>query len=286
MEGKPYITHEWLTQVLFYIVYLISGINGLVIFRTIIVALPFLIFYILLRKAKIYSWLIVIILSSTLFVITTRAFVRPHIFTYFFLSVVLYILYRYRSGGVKRLYMLPIIFLIWANVHSGILFGFLALAVFVVVEWFKYLLRKVKYFSERGVMERVKLKRLSLYGLISIVVSFINPHFHKALLYPFYLISAEKYMFTIRELMYTPLSDVYSGALFIYFFWGIIVWGGLMFLLNTKRIDIVSLVLFVITGFLSFKAGRNTVIFALFAIPVLAFETDVLIKKTIKRKKV
>lgn len=285
MQGHQYITHEWLAQVIFYVIYLLSGINGLVIFRTIIIALPFIIFHLFLKKEGISFPLIVIILSFCLFVVTTRSFVRPHIFTYLFLSLVLYILYRYRSGSLKRLYALPIIFLLWSNIHSGILFGLLVLTVFTIVEWFKYLLRKVDFFTERGVMDRARLIKLSVYSLISLGASFINPHFHKALFYPFYLISAESYMITIRELMHTPLSDVYQGALFVYFFWGIIVWGAIAFLLNIKRMDFVNLFLFAITLFLSFKAGRNTVIFAILSVPILAYETNFFFDNLQKKRK-
>jgi hypothetical protein len=63
-----------------------------------------------------------------------RTGVRAEMFTTLLLPVVLLIVYRFQHGLGKRLYLLPLLFAIWANVHQGFVFGLAILAAAVGVE--------------------------------------------------------------------------------------------------------------------------------------------------------
>jgi len=63
-----------------------------------------------------------------------RTGVRAEMFTTLLLPVVLLIVYRFQRGLGKQLYLLPLLFAIWANVHQGFVFGLAILAAAVGVE--------------------------------------------------------------------------------------------------------------------------------------------------------
>ena len=53
---------------------------------------------------------------------------RPHLFTWLFMVVTLAIL----TTGGKRLYWLPAVMLIWANLHGGFILGLVLQVIFIV----------------------------------------------------------------------------------------------------------------------------------------------------------
>jgi len=63
-----------------------------------------------------------------------RTGVRAEMFTTLLLPVVLLIVYRSQRGLGRQLYLLPLLFAIWANVHQGFVFGLAILAAAVAIE--------------------------------------------------------------------------------------------------------------------------------------------------------
>ncbi len=117
------ITHfEWLGDLILYKIYSISGFSGLVIFKTLMCLLIFLLLFISLSKVTEHrlSLLVLLILIAwgmRLFFIETSA-----IFTFLFFAILIATLIK----EVNRwLYAIPLIFLLWANIHPGFLFGLL-----------------------------------------------------------------------------------------------------------------------------------------------------------------
>src|ERR1035438_1934385 len=116
------LTHEWLAQVVFYAVWRAGGSAAIVAARTIALtafcALAGLIAW--RRRGNFYAALAVALASAGL----AQAFAldRPYLFTWLLLAATLAIL-EYRRG----LWLLPPLFAICANCHSGYFLGWIVL---------------------------------------------------------------------------------------------------------------------------------------------------------------
>jgi hypothetical protein len=119
------LTHEWLAEAIFYLIYAISGFPGIVLFRaamlTVLCGIAGLLAY--HRCRSFYRALAAVTLTAIF--VDAFALDRPYQFTFLFLAITIAILERRRP-----LWLLPPIFLIWANCHSGYFLGWGVLAAY------------------------------------------------------------------------------------------------------------------------------------------------------------
>ena len=137
-QGSEWIPFEWGWDLLSFKLYTIGGYETVLTFRSIILSLIFLIYFLLLRKSKINSVFSIILLFNLLLGSFDRLTPRPHLITYLFVVILLYLLYLFkfvnREKYAKRLYLLPLIFLIWCNFHMGVVVGIAILFIFLLSE--------------------------------------------------------------------------------------------------------------------------------------------------------
>jgi hypothetical protein len=119
------LSHEWLSQVAFYLAYRIAGFGGVVLFRALLLtafcALAGLVAY---RRCGSFYWAL-----AAAFTVATMAkpfaVDRPYIVTFLFLASTLAIL-----EFERYLWLLPPLFLLWANSHGGFFLGWLVLSAY------------------------------------------------------------------------------------------------------------------------------------------------------------
>jgi hypothetical protein len=123
-SGQIWINHEWLSEVIFAAIYDRAGARGLIIFKVVVSLLIVGLGYAHLCRrglGPLRSLLLLIVLSLSL-----RGFLatlRPQMFTYILFLIQLLLLERTREGPPYRLWVLPILFAVWVNLHGGVLAG-------------------------------------------------------------------------------------------------------------------------------------------------------------------
>ncbi|MFQ5482881.1 MAG: hypothetical protein ACE5ER_08985, partial [Nitrospinaceae bacterium] len=128
--GHRWINHEWLTEVLFYAVYAAAGSGGLLLLKgvlgvLIVHGLSGLYFA---RSRSVAGYLIYFLLAVP--VMAPGFMIRPHLMTFLFLTLLWMVLHRALDGRPQRLLWAPLIFLLWANCHGGVVAG---LGIFFLV---------------------------------------------------------------------------------------------------------------------------------------------------------
>ena len=119
------LTHEWLAQAVFYAAYRAAGFPGLVVFRALLLAafcgLAGLVAW---RRSGVLDrgWMAGLIAAA---IAVPFALDRPQFLTYLFLALTVAIL-----ESRRRLWLLPPLFLIWANCHGGFFLGWVVLAAY------------------------------------------------------------------------------------------------------------------------------------------------------------
>jgi hypothetical protein len=164
----------WLAQLLFFAVHAVLGMWGLVILKaTLFVTLYFLVWRTLLRVGvnPILGLIAILILPWLLFRYDE---LRPQVFS--FIGVVLVYMSLSRALEMLRnsvvnskvLIALPLIMLVWANLHPGFILGWVIITVVlagvIIDQW-------------RGVnkLSRLALQRLFSWCGLALLVSLINP---------------------------------------------------------------------------------------------------------------
>src|SRR5205807_9289905 len=103
---------------------------------------------------------------------SVHLFARPHVLSWLFTIVWWEILERFEDDGqTVNLLWLPLLTVLWVNVHGGFLVGFVLLAICVASAVMQ---RIATVDDEGGLAQRVKA--LALAGVLSFAASFANPY--------------------------------------------------------------------------------------------------------------
>jgi len=171
-NGFPWINHEWLTEVSFYLIYLYFDSTGLLIFKLIIgFCIVWLLSGLYFSKEKnLFIYVLFFSLLTGVFII--RFATRPQLFSLLFSTILIVSIYKYFDEDKKWLKAFPIIFVLWINSHGGVLAGLGVLGCIVFIE------------TVRSIFQKKPIDRtLCLIFAVSVCALFVNPYGYKLLLF-------------------------------------------------------------------------------------------------------
>jgi hypothetical protein len=226
------LTHEWLAQVCFYLVSRLAGWPGLILFRAIILSLFCAAagWVAWRRTGQIYRGIACALAVGG--VAESFAVDRPYIFTYLFLAVTVAIL----ETGSVWIWLLPPLFVVWANCHGGFFLGWIAVLAYAV--------------SKRD-------RRTWLAAAISIAASGLNPNGFSA---PLILSAYRKSFMQSRLLEWAP-PTLWPPA------WPLILLAGgaATLWLARRKVRISDWLLFAAFTAAALAASRNEILIGFFA---------------------
>ncbi len=186
MAGKPWFAWEWLYDVLAGQLYTTAGLNGVAWLTAVIIAAVFSWMFrlLILRRTNLFLALTLVLLA--MWSSTIHFLARPHVFSWLLVLAWFWILdsTEHESfsglGGHRnrRLWMLPVLMLVWVNVHGGFLLGFVLLAVFLLGSLWTWFSTKEGRIEEslQKIAARKRIFELILLGLVSAAASLANPY--------------------------------------------------------------------------------------------------------------
>ena len=129
--------HEWGSGLIFYFFLKYFGPYSLIILQAI---LMFLIFFTASRIIKLRDnsqpYNILFYFFSLMAVIgTLNSPIRCHMFSFLLFTVFIYILERVRKGSNKFLFIIPILTILWNNIHGGVVSGLGLLLIYAFGEF-------------------------------------------------------------------------------------------------------------------------------------------------------
>jgi tetratricopeptide (TPR) repeat protein len=162
VPGSPWIYPPF-SGVIFYLLYLIGGYSALSWFSalacTATVALA------VWRGGRVTAALAILAVPAIAF----RTVPRADLFTTVLFAAVLVLLARYYEGHPVRLWLLPVLMLLWVNLHHGFVAGLALLGAYVFSEVCNML------FADRRAASLARLRK-ALPGLFAAAVAtFVNP---------------------------------------------------------------------------------------------------------------
>jgi hypothetical protein len=126
---------QWLGQVPLYAAYHAGGYGSLAVFRSLLFMLPFVCMYLSATRRGLSPPLAAALLLLPLLLIALtmfNTFERPQAFSFLLALAVYALLERERIGKQgTSLWLLPVLMLLWANLHGGYIVGVVIIAVYV-----------------------------------------------------------------------------------------------------------------------------------------------------------
>lgn len=184
--AKPWFAWEWLYDVIAGKLESWCGLNGVVWLTAIVIAAVFACTFRLLvvSGANLFVALVLVLLAIS--ASTIHFLARPHVLSWLFALAWFWILdSTERRGFAERaslrsswLWLLPVLMLVWVNVHGGFILGFTLLAIFWLAPLWTWLTLRESRIEEslQKITAGKRTRELTSVGLVSLAASFVNPY--------------------------------------------------------------------------------------------------------------
>ncbi|MDO8602966.1 MAG: tetratricopeptide repeat protein [Candidatus Omnitrophota bacterium] len=197
IAGKEWLNHQWLSQVIFYFVYKLFGVNGLIFFLAIVIFFAFILLFINTYRRN--SWLLSVFLVLLVMLFSLEQFlIRPLIFSLFLFSLFIFILHRYKyvwpPEKEKYLYALIPLQIFWVNLHGAAIMGIFLVWAYIAGEFIDNNIRR--NFKNYFYIRKSKYKKLLYVGILVVVSAGLTPYGYRAILFP---INELKEMYFLTE---------------------------------------------------------------------------------------
>jgi hypothetical protein len=278
-QGEPWIYPGWLAQVILYGVFHTIGFAGLNLLTAIMVVIAFAFIWPLLDAPPLMR-AFVLILAATVSAVYWSA--RPQIFSFTLSAIFLWSLSHAANGQLRQLWILPPLMALWSNLHGGFAIGFLLIGAYLLGELVEFVLDvrlRPQSNAEPARDRKDKIRRLVIIGLACAVAVTINPHGPQMLLYPFKTVSVGVLQEYIEE-----WQSPNFHRLEVLPFLGMLMITVVVLALSRTRKRAVDLLLLIGFASLSLLAARNIATFALVAAPVLAIQSNAVLKPLLEKQ--
>ena len=260
--GHPFILQSWLVEAIYYETYRAGGLALLVALNAMVLVAALLPAYHLCRQATHSLKLSVVAALLPAVLLLYFGSVRSQVFSFALFSAFYWVLSNYRSRQRDLLWTLPVMMMVWVNLHGAFVLGIGLVVLFLGCEF----LRRVAYGDRSDTLSGGELGRLGLVLVLTLIATLVNPETYRIYAY-------------IRAVATNPASQALvlewqppriNELIGIVLFYGPFFITLLVLLGAGRKPDFVDLTLVLTFSILGLSAVRNGVWFALIAAPVVA----------------
>lgn len=269
VPGAPWLTHEWLSEVLMWTVYRAAGFDGLGLCFAAVVVAAFCILYFACEGRPYLACLVV---SLAALVASVCVGIRPQIFNLLFFAAFVLTIERFRDrsaaaraaaepASMRWLWLLPVLTVAWANLHSGFMLGVALLVCHACGDGLQLWLGR----PDQRALDRRGIVSLLLTAACCLVAALANPRGIELLPYSFETLGA-RYVAKgwVIEWASPSFHDVtawpFAGMLAL----GVVAWA-----FSPKRAAVTDVLLFVGTAAAGLYSARHMSLFAIAAAPII-----------------
>lgn len=254
----PFVNHHWMSGILFYVLYLGIGFPGLSLVSFLALVAAMCVGLGAIRKeVRLPDVLVTGLLLIPL--IAYRTEIRPEGLSYVFVLVFISLLYRHSQGKLdpKYLWFLPVIEVVWVNLHIFSIFGPCIIGTFLVESIIR---------ADMG-----KTKRLCVLLGATAAATLVNPFGITLPLYPFRIF--QNYGYTVAENLSIPFLEHarYIDPVFLWYkvALGFAVLSGANLVSRKRKAAPIALIIIACAfGGLGYFSVRYMPLFAMAAIPL------------------
>jgi hypothetical protein len=253
----PMVAHAWLSEIIFALLFRAGGLPLLSIVTGIIVGATHGAMALFLRKRGADPrWAFLAALLS-LSLASTHWLTRPHMFSIVGAALTLFFL---ESDDRKRVFYFLPLYVVWANLHGGWLFGLVVIGAFIVGDLCEAWLSA----GEREIWLG-KAKDNSIALLVASLATLVNPFglgLHKEVLNA---VTSTSLATNIAEYLAPNFQDAGQWPFLL-----AILTTVALFAFGTRRIQIPWLLVILVSMFFSLRSFRNIALFGVTGWPLIA----------------
>ena len=252
-QGLHFVMQQWLSSVIFYVIYKYFGMFGLYIFVWIFtIIILFLIYKLCMLICN--NMFISSVIAAVCLSLIELAFItcRPIIFSLVIFILLIYLMELYRKKPGKSIYFLILLSLLEVNLHAS-MWPILFILLLPYVVYYAYLFYRS---NDRFIF------KLLFIMLLMVLVGFINPYGIESMTYSLRSYGSSDINNTIWEmngLNFT--STLYYVRFFSYLTFLVMLCTSYIFIQTKKKIEIYKLLLFYGTYFMALSNIRNIPLF-------------------------
>lgn len=268
VRAKVILTQYWLANVLQYGIFSFSGFQGIIVLRVLIVLLTLLVIFAHLRRRGLYTVTSLLILLPLAFVLINYKGDRPNQMTFLFLALFLFLMDAFKNGE-KKGYLLPVVYVLWANIHGGFILGGAIAGLVIAAELCRPLFFRAHILN----------KKLILFMGLTFMAGFLNPNGYHVI-YSMFFEASKTQTASIGESK-GPFYFISTGNYLYVWIQGISSFFALSYLLSrlylqfTLRRDSLLLamdeiLILLLLIFLSFTSIRYIPLFVIALVPIVS----------------
>jgi len=261
-QGAPWVTHEWLSEVVFALLHRAMGMNGIVVMTAVVISLVFFFLYRYMLRCGVGPITAALLTILAVLASSGHWLARPHIFS---LGLTLYfysVLEDFLEHRTNRLWTLPLVMILWVNLHAGFFLGIILICIYA----FSALATAI--FSPGGPKSGLAgAKPLVITAVTAAIASFANPRGPAILMFPFHLAGREFVMDNVQEWASTNFHTERMFELALIVTLSVLV-------LASKRLRLHEVIILLLITRMSLASARFIELFTVVVIPMAAVRFD------------
>lgn len=185
-KGMPWMSCEWLGDVIFATVYRLGGLRGMEALLVVLASAVILALYAFatLRSGNSKAGFVA---AAVLLTLANASFnLRPQMMGYLFLILTLIALERFRQGKQRAVWGLPVLFMIWTNSHGSWIIGLGVVALYIACGLASFQVGSLE--AQRW--SRPERLRLEMVFMLSLAAVAVTPYGVRMAAYPFTVASS------------------------------------------------------------------------------------------------
>ncbi|MDQ2775100.1 MAG: hypothetical protein M3Y57_09315 [Acidobacteriota bacterium] len=170
--NQPWFAWEWGWDLLFGAIHSMWGLPGVVLANVLILCFVSALLFRLIRRFCDNDILALLFTGISIFGSTIHWLARPHLLSWVFFLAFAHLLLSAEQGKTKALYWLPLLMLLWTNLHGSFFLGIVMIMISGIAPWISAVLQpgiawKGAYWESRPYL---------LCALLCGMVTFANPY--------------------------------------------------------------------------------------------------------------
>jgi len=254
----PWTAHEWLSEVFMAFLHQLGGLTAVVIAFSLMIAATIRIFLRNIRSEG--NNILLSIIASITFVALAKVhwLARPHIFSLVIILIWYHLLDDFQYRNKNRLWLLPLLMVLWVNLHGGFIIGLVVLGIYFAGNFL------CMFTDSKQWLLTAKDKTLTLAKILgsSTIVCLVNPIGYNIFMFPFNLISNKFIMDVVSEFQSPNFHEIQP-------FKYILLFTIIIFAYSKRKPNLIEVALIVLFTSMSLYSVRYIPIFAVIVVPIL-----------------
>ena len=260
--GSEWVTHEWLSEVMMYVVFTVLGYGGLIVFFAGIITTTFSLAYVRCKEVAGHPYVagFAVLLGAAATMPTWG--VRPQMFSMLFASIFVLVMGNYyRERRTRMIWWLIPLTVLWVNIHAGFAMGLALIFLTIVSIGVDALLLREQSLAHTW----QRIRPLLVLVVICGAAVCLNPAGPRMYSYPFETLRSHAMMQFIQEWRSPNFHEPMFQALALFF---LVTLAAVA--LSPKRVRPGELLVLLVMALATLRSSRNVPFFALVAIPTVA----------------